>query len=333
MIYCAHKLFNILEKKGASLKKLMALCLGLLWSLQIFAEGSAPDEAPLSPEADRLVELHRSLKFQSGKAELTSENNVFAQLNLGEKFAFLAPEDSKKLLEDLWGNPAGTSGGVLGMIVPTNANLFDDDSWAITLRYEKDGYVSDDDASEIDYKDLLEKMKKDTAEASVEREKLGQPKVELVGWADAPTYEKSTHTLYWSKELKFGDLEVNTLNYNIRVLGRRGVLVMNVIGGMPVLPQINERKSEILSLASFVPEERYEAFDEKTDKKSSYGLAALVAGTFIAQKVGIFKGLLIFLLAAKKFVIVGVIALGVFLRKLFSSKANVTVEPIKPKNE
>jgi hypothetical protein len=38
--------------------------------------------------------------------------------------------------------------------------------------------------------------------------------------------------LYWARELKFGEQPVNTLNYNIRVLGRKGVLVLNFIANM-----------------------------------------------------------------------------------------------------
>jgi uncharacterized membrane-anchored protein len=35
--------------------------------------------------------------------------------------------------------------------------------------------------------------------------------------------------MYWAKEINFGGDSENTLNYNIRVLGRKGVLLLNFI--------------------------------------------------------------------------------------------------------
>jgi hypothetical protein len=53
--------------------------------------------------------------------------------------------------------------------------------------------------------------------------------VHLIGWGALPYYEKNQHTLHWAKLLRFGDGLSETLNYNVRVLGRKGVLVFNAI--------------------------------------------------------------------------------------------------------
>ena len=63
--------------------------------------------------------------------------------------------------------------------------------------------------------------------ANEEREKQGFERVTLIGWAEPPSYDAAAHKLYWAKELAFADNPDHTLNYNIRVLGRRGVLVLN----------------------------------------------------------------------------------------------------------
>jgi uncharacterized membrane-anchored protein len=57
------------------------------------------------------------------------------------------------------------------------------------------------------------------------------------------------------------------------------------------------------------------------DKVATYGIAALVAGG-IAAKLGLFKGLLVFLVAAKKLLILGVLAMASFFKKLFSKNKN-----------
>ena len=55
---------------------------------------------------------------------------------------------------------------VLGMLFPAEATPFDADSWAVTVEYEQDGYVSDEDAGDINYDELLQQMKEDTRSES-----------------------------------------------------------------------------------------------------------------------------------------------------------------------
>ena len=76
---------------------------------------------------------------------------------------------------------------------------------------------------------LLAEMKKDVLEANPERKKAGYGTVELVGWAAPPDYDQNAKKLYWAKELRFEGGGETTLNYNIRALGRRGVLVLNAV--------------------------------------------------------------------------------------------------------
>ena len=57
----------------------------------------------------------------------------------------------------------------------------------------------------------------------------------------------------------------------------------------------------------------------KTDRVAAYGLGALIAGG-VAAKAGLFAKLFGFLLMAKKFIIIGVVALGAFIAKMFGKK-------------
>src|SRR6201999_2028482 len=104
--------------------------------------------------------------------------------------------------------------------------------WAVIVSYEEDGYVKDEEAGKINYDELLKQMQKGIHDANKERERDGYPAMELVGWAAAPRYDRNTHKLYWAKNLKFTGEDENTLNYNIRMLGRRGVLVLNAVASM-----------------------------------------------------------------------------------------------------
>lgn len=279
------------------------------------AETSTPP-APPSPEAiakarESRTSLVKTLHFQQGEIALSGD---VAKLAVPEGFRFLGPDDAEKVLVQLWGNPPDEE-KPLGMLLPAKVDPDQRGSWAVLITYEQEGYVSDKDADAINYTDLLKKMQENARNANAEREKQGYDPIEIVGWAAAPRYDKEAKKLYWAKELKFGDAERNTLNYDIRILGRRGVLVLSAISSMERLEDIQAAAPQILGMVSFQEGHRYVDFNPKTDKTAAYGLAALVAGG-VAAKAGLFKLLFAGLLAAKKFVIIGVLALVAFVKKL-----------------
>jgi uncharacterized membrane-anchored protein len=163
-------------------------------------------------------------------------------------------------------------------------------------------------------------MQDSTRQASAERQKKGYESIELVGWAAPPKYDHEGKKLYWAKELAFGAEPEHTLNYNIRILGRKGVLVLNAVAARKDLPLIEAATPDLLAAVSFDKGNRYEDFDKSTDKMATYGLAALVAGG-VAAKMGLFKGLWIGILAFKKFIIAGVIGLVALVKRFFSKRA------------
>ena len=276
------------------------------------------DEAQMTREqAEALV---ANLRPQQGNIVL---QDGLATLHVPSGFRFFDGADSGTVLVKLWRNPPQPN--PLGILMPAGVSPLSDDSWAVIITYEDDGYVKDADAEKINYSELLTQMQKDVDSDNTEREKAGYPPIHLVGWAKAPHYDKQTHKLYWAKELKFGPSSDNTLNYNIRMLGRGGVLVLNAVASMSQLPAIEQATPVILSAVEFNAGHRYGDFNPKADKVASYGLAALVAGG-VAAKFGLFKGLWIALLAAKKFIIIGALAIAAWVRKLFKSKTPSSTE-------
>ena len=149
--------------------------------------------------------------------------------------------------------------------------------------------------------------------------KKGYPTVDLLGWAAQPHYDAATHKLYWAKKLKFEGEDSETLNYNIRMLGRKGVLELNAVASVDQLGEIDAQTPQILGMVDFKEGSRYADFDPKVDKVAKYGIATLVAGGALAAaaKLGLLKGLWVFILAAKKFIIIGVIAVVAFFKKMF----------------
>jgi uncharacterized membrane-anchored protein len=256
-----------------------------------------------------------SLHFQNGKIDLPGG---IATLDMPSNFRYLGPDDSERLLEDAWGNPPGEK--PLGMIFPADISPLSDEGWGVVITYQEDGHVKDDDASSINYNDLLKQMKENMADANEQRIKQGYPSMLLAGWAEQPSYDAASHKLYWALDLKAGNASVDTLNYKIRVLGRKGVLVLNAVAGMNQLSTIKSEMQNVIGFADFTPGNRYADFNSNTDKVAEYGIAALVAGA-VAAKVGLFAKLFALLLAAKKLVVVGFLALVAGVRKLLGMKA------------
>src|SRR5262249_30250830 len=148
--------------------------------------------------------------------------------------------------------------------------------WGIVIEYEEEGYVNDNDASSIDYGKLLRQMQDSVGAVNERRREQGFEPVTLVGWAEPPHYDAGTHKLYWAKELVFGGNATHTLNYNIRVLGRRGVLVLNAVAGMSRLPAIRNETQSVLEAVDFNQGHRYADYLPGTDKAAAYGITGLI---------------------------------------------------------
>jgi uncharacterized membrane-anchored protein len=242
-----------------------------------------------------------------------------ATVRLPKSFRFLGEEGSRRLLTEAWGNPPDSAEGVLGMLIPAKVSPLSRDGWGIVITYEQDGYVNDSDAAGIDYNKLLKEMQEGAQARNEERRRQGLEPVTLVGWAEPPSYDAAAHKLYWAKELAFaGDAE-HTLNYNIRILGRRGVLVLNAVSGMKQLPAIRKETRGVLSAVDFDEGHRYQDFLPGKDKAAAYGITGLIVGA-TAAKAGFFKALWLGRLAFKKLAVVGVMALGAALKRLFNRK-------------
>ena len=288
--------------------------LAFLFSVSLLFPGILVHSQEEDSGLAKAKKLADGLNYQKG--EITLRDGL-ARIHVPPGFRYINAADSNTVLSKIWGNPPNTS--TLGMLVPSDLSVAGQDGWGVIITYDEDGYVKDDDAAKIDYTKLLKEMQESTHAGNAEREKEGYAPIELVGWATPPRYDKATHKMYWAKELKFGNSPESTLNYNIRILGGKGVLVLNAVASMGQLREIEQAAPQILAMVDFQQGNRYVDFNKSTDKVATYGIAALVAGGVLA-KVGAFKALIPILLAAKKFVIVGIVAVVAFFKRLFGRK-------------
>ena len=254
-----------------------------------------------------------ALHWRSGTIELPGGK---ARLELPAGFRYLDSADARVVLEDLWGNPAGA--GTLGMVFGPGQALSGDSSWGVVVTYVEDGHVNDQDAGFIDYGNLLEEMRRVAQAGNSDRVRQGFAPVRLVGWAERPTYDRSTKKLFWARELDFGTAH-HTLNYNVRVLGRVGVLNLNAVSSMECLGVVQSGMHQLLPGASFKPGNAYDDFDSGKDRLAAFGIANLVAGgAEVAAKASMVGDLASLPLASRGLVIVlGILAMVALVRLWF----------------
>lgn len=258
-----------------------------------------------------LDSIENNFNYEYGKVSL---QEGLAEIEVPSGYKFLNAEQSKYVLTDLWGNPPSE---VLGLLFPENTSPVSNNfTYAVEITYSDEGFINDDDAKDLDYDDLLEEMQDDTNAANPERKNLGYPEIELVGWAAKPYYDTTNKKLHWAKEIKFEGEQLNTLNYNIRVLGRKGFLTLNAIGTIDVLPTFNKDVDTILKSVHFTEGNTYADFNPDIDKVAAYGIGGLIAGKLLA-KAGFFAILLKFW----KFIAIGAVSLfSIFKKRIFGSK-------------
>ena len=259
--------------------------------------------------------LEASFSYQDGVIELEDGIGI---LNVPEGFRYLDPTQAAYVIHDLWGNPHGE--GTLGMIVPKDVGITDERSWAFIVTYDEMGFVKDDDADDIDYDDLMEEMQADAAAANEERTKAGYESIAIVGWASKPYYDSEKKVLHWAKEIKFGETDGTTLNYNVRILGRKGVIVLNAVASMFQLPDVKQNIEPVLASFSYSDGNKYADFNPELDEVAAWTIGGLVAGKVLAK-----SGILALLLKNIKLILLAIGGLGTGIWRWYKKKTETPV--------
>ena len=266
--------------------------------------------------------VNKAMKYETGHVTLKQGN---AELNIPAGFKFLNSEQSQFIMNKVYGNPPDN--GILGIIMPETNTPFTDTSYLFTVEYDDMGYVKDNDAKDIDYIKMLKDMQDGESEQNKQRAAQGFVPVHIVGWAKQPFYDDKQKVLHWAKEAHFGNDSSNTLNYEVRVLGRKGVLSLTAIAGVEQLPLVDKDINKVLGMASFTAGNKYADYNSSTDKIAAYTVGGLVAGT-ILTKIGFWAILAKF----AKLIIAGIVAAFYGIRKWLTGKGRKGGEPV-PKDE
>jgi uncharacterized membrane-anchored protein len=322
------------KNKCSFMKKALFLSFSLLLSLfakaQTDTSAAQVDPAVLQAAYQAYTDsVVATFKYQTGTVQL---GNSVATLKVPAGYKYLDAAAANIVLTDLWGNPPAESeeGKSLGLLFPENSGPMDTNVvHAIDITYSEEGFIDDSDANGLDYDDLLKQMKEDTKAENEQRVAAGYEPIELVGWASAPFYDEANKKLHWAKEIRFGESDVNTLNYNIRILGRKGYLMLNAIGSMAVLPGVKKGIEPILASVDFNDGYRYRDFDSSIDEVAAVGIGGLIAGK-VLMKVGILAKLGIFLAKFWKLALLAIVGAGAGLKRFFTGKKEEAPLPEEP---
>lgn len=299
-------------------------CLAALAAAFLLAPAQAaaptPSDASLAQAqirsiADRLHPVRGDIRIAEASATL----------HLGDDYYFLPANEAQLVLTEAWGNPPETVRNVLGMVFPAD-RTFADDTWGAVITYQATGYVSDSDAGAMDYAELLTTLRGDEQAVNAERARRGYPATHLVGWAQQPSYDARAHSLIWALDIQFAGQTDNSLNYDVRLLGRNGVLSLNMVTVMSKLEETRAAAQRFASAAEFTSGARYADYREG-DRVAEYGIAGLIAasvGATVAKKAGLLALILAFGKKIIIFLIAGVAIAWRWLRGLFGRREEET---------
>lgn len=254
---------------------------------------------PIFAQTDEsiLVALN-SLDWKEGPT--TAKVGHVARQEVDSGYKFLEAADARKFKE-LGRNPSSSSD--VGVIVSGN--------WWACYSYDDIGYVSDDEKGSLDSEAILTSLKEGTKEGNAERRRRGWPELTILGWAQEPHYDESTHNLEWATKISSSDSDGICVNYNTRILGREGVMSVTLVCEPDELSSALPEFKHALRGFSYNAGKRYAEY-RKGDRAAEIGLSALILGGAgaAAAKTGAFKWLW-------KGIVVVVIAIGGFLKKIF----------------
>jgi uncharacterized membrane-anchored protein len=269
------------------------------------ARAQTPTPADSQSESEKAF---RSIEWTKGPAKVSVGDH--AELKVPEGFAYTASAGAQKLLQ-LLQNP--TNGSELGIL--TNTKL----DWFLLFEFEDIGYVKDADKEKLDAEEILESIRSGNEAGNEARAERGWPPIKIVGWHTKPFYNQATNNLEWCIK---GESEGRPIiNYNTRILGRRGVMSANLLVGPDALEAALPVLKEVLAGYAFTGGQRYGEW-KSGDKVAKYGLSALVVGgaVGVAAKMGLLAKIAASLGKAWKAIIIGLIAIGAGLKKLLTRR-------------
>ncbi|WP_290794469.1 DUF2167 domain-containing protein [Flavihumibacter sp. UBA7668] len=261
--------------------KILLAGTALISSLCVIAEPvdsihSAPSQADqiqteLKKQADS---IDQELTFHAGKLRFSDQS---IRMKVPSGYYFIDAVQSRYILETIWGNVPDEE--VLGMIVRSDflpGEINNDYSFVIS--YSPVGYIPTDETPDFDHNELLEDIQDQLQESNKKRLENGFNALQAENWVMVPYFDNYKKALYWATELKVNGSDEALINYNLRLLGKNGVLKINAVGTMDQLPAIKQVLPYILAQTEFLEGFRYADQPDQTKTEHPWKLEELISG-------------------------------------------------------
>lgn len=261
---------------------------GLLIAASLATQAAPVDTLALQPKEEaqiyksfnrQLDSIDKKLEFKSGQILLA---NGKIRMTVPEDFLFIEGEQARYILEDLWGNYS--DGEVCGMLVKKGfkvTRLINDFSFVIS--YADLGYVQDKKDIELNHDELLATLRQNMEISNERRIANGVNTMQVEKWALVPYFDNYKKAVYWANSIKVNGTDEEILNYNLRLLGRSGVIKINAVATMDQFPAIKQILPQIISQVRFPEGQQYADYVAATDKTSSISIRELIAGQSAVQ--------------------------------------------------
>lgn len=241
----------------------------------------------------------------------TGKLGEHGKIEIPEGFIFLNGVETGEIMTKEFGNLPSEYEGMIG---PESLE------WFVVFEFDGVGYVNDDEKDDLDSEEILEAIQEGQKAANEERKRRGLDTLTTTGWIVEPNYNPTTNNLEYGFVLESSDGSTN-INFLTKLLGRHGVMVSTLLCGPAELEAILPDYQRTLTGFDFNSGQTYAEYQEG-DKVAEYGLKGLIAGgaVFAAAKLGLFGTIALWFKKAFKLVIAGVIAVGLFLKRLIGGK-------------
>ncbi len=193
-------------------------------------------------------------------------------------------------------------------------------TWMV-FQFDDRGFVKDADKEKLDADQLLKDLKSTDEPQNRQRKAQGLDEMFTDGWEEKPFYDPETKNLVWGLRVRGSRPNDFTINYDFRVLGRRGVMACTLVGSKEDIAKDKAMvRDGLVKGYEFTPGNKYAEF-QQGDKVAEYGLAALIAGGGVAAaaKLGLLGKLGAFFAKSIKLVLVAVVAVFAGIAKLFGA--------------
>ncbi|MEZ6087560.1 MAG: DUF2167 domain-containing protein [Pirellulaceae bacterium] len=266
----------------------------------VYAQDAEPNLDGMPAEQQEMIRKMLSIDWKTGPT--TGNIGTMAKINVPEGYRFTEAAGAQTLLE-VYGNPRNPN--ILAAMEPLSEN----ETWTLIFQFDSIGYVKDEDKDALDADDLMSTFRAGIEPGNQRRRAMGAEELRSINWAEKPFYDSETNNLTWALNLAFDS--GNSINYDIRVLGRRGVMEVTLIGDPETYSQAVPTVKNLLTGYSFTDGNKYSEW-VPGDKVAEYGLAGLVAGGAIAAaaKTGLLSKLGLLIAKGGKAIILVFVVIG-----------------------